>query len=333
MAIARYWHTVKPDAPDVITGLLGKAISSADDIAVIECVVLTVVTEGVAIQPSLDTFFVPAMQYLTAKRDTRWIHGVWFRPEARPFFSGLSAEHTDLVLQNLLTVPKVDSHVERILCYIAGSHNSKVWDFFGKWLSIDQEPNRPRKQTYEAIPYQFHGLEEPLSKDAILSIDTARSWYRPDDHLSEFRGAQLLSAVFQSCRHRSHSGSRKWPKRDRTTISTSSLPSCASIRADPRRTGLKAIIGWLSEDDQRLRKVGICPESTGVVAEQFGFVDAYRAKKTELKPWLQDENAKIKAFAARFTARLDQRIASEQRLAEDRLELRKREYDAGKSAA
>ena len=43
-AIARHWHTVKRDAPAVIARLLDKAISGADDLAVIECVVLTVVT-------------------------------------------------------------------------------------------------------------------------------------------------------------------------------------------------------------------------------------------------------------------------------------------------
>jgi len=90
---------------------------------------------------------------------------------------------------------------------------------------------------------------------------------------------------------------------------------------------LKAVIARLSEDDQRLKKVEICLESTGVVAGQFGFVEAYRAKKAEIAAWLDDESAKVKAFATRFMARLDLRIASEQRSAEERLELRKRDYD------
>ena len=75
-AIARHWHTVKPDAPAVIARLLDKAISAADDFAVIECVVLTVVTHGSEIQPPLDRFFMPAMQYLTAKKNPRWVRGV-----------------------------------------------------------------------------------------------------------------------------------------------------------------------------------------------------------------------------------------------------------------
>jgi hypothetical protein len=35
----------------------------------------------------------------------------------------------------------------------------------------------------------------------------------------------------------------------------------------------------------------------------------------------------VRAFASQFIARMDQRIASEQRSAEERTELRKREYD------
>ena len=60
---------------------------------------------------------------------------------------------------------------------------------------------------------------------------------------------------------------------------------------------------------------------------QFGFVEAFRAKKVDIVAWLDDEHPNVRAFAARFIARLDTRIASEQRSAEERLELRKREYD------
>jgi hypothetical protein len=50
--------------------------------------------------------------------------------------------------------------------------------------------------------------------------------------------------------------------------------------------------------------VEICLENTGVVAGQFGFVEAFRAKKAEIAAWRDDENAKVKAFAARFVAKL-----------------------------
>lgn len=325
-AIARHWHTVKPDTPAIIARLFDKAIASADDVAVIECVVATVVTQGSTIQPPLDTFFVPAMQYLTAKGNPRWVRGVWFRPEAQPFFSGLACEQTRLVLQNLLAAPRVNNDVEQILCYLAENHPAEVWRYFGDRLSLEQ--GWEQQESYEPVPYQFHGLEKTLSRDPKLGIDTVRSWYRPDDHLFEFRGAQLLSAVFPSCPPAfAASLSQRVDVGNDDDIAFASAV-LGRYRGEPAtHVVLKAIIKRLPDNDQRLRKVEFCLENTGVVAGPFGAVEAYRAKKAEIALWQDDDNPRVKAFAAQFMTKLNLRIASEQRAAEERLELRKREYD------
>jgi hypothetical protein len=63
------------------------------------------------------------------------------------------------------------------------------------------------------------------------------------------------------------------------------------------------------------------------VSELASFYQAFRAKRAKITAWLGDVGPKVRAFAAKFMARMDQRIASEQRSAEERTELRKREYD------
>lgn len=329
-AIARHWHTVRPDTPTVITRLLDKAIAGADDIAVIECAVATVVTQGSTNQPSLETLFVPAMQYLTAKGNPRWVRGVWFRPEARPFFSGLAHEHAQLVLRNLLAAPKVNHDVEKILCYLAENHPADIWRFFDDRLSLEQN----QQVSYEPVPHQFHGLEKKLSLDPKLGIDIVRSWYRPDDQLFEFRGARLLSAVFPSCPPAFADGLCQRVEEgmdDDIAFVTAILGRYRGETAT--HVVLKALIRRLSENDHRLTQVEFCLENTGVVAGPFGFVEAFRAKKAEIAGWLGDEDAKVKAFAAQFMARMDQRIASEQRSAEERTELRKRDYDTDDNEA
>jgi hypothetical protein len=322
---------VKPDTPAVIASVLGKAIASADDIAVIECVVATVVTQGLAIQPPPETFFMPAMHYLTAKGNPRWVRGVWFRPEAKPFFSGLTAEPARLVLRNLLSAPKTDHDVEKILCHIAESHPAEVWKFFGERLNIEEA--RDDRDSYEPVPYQFHGLEKILSGDPKLGTDTVRSWYRPDDHLFEFRGAQLLSAVFPLCPPAFADGLSRLVQEGTDDDIAFVSAVLSRYRGEPAtHVVLKALVNRLPENDHRLRKVEFCLENTGVVAGPFGGVDAYRAKKAEIASWRDDGSLKVKAFAAQFMAKLDLRIASEQRAAEERLELRKREYDTDEAA-
>jgi hypothetical protein len=266
------------------------------------------------------------MQYLTANGNPRWVRGVWFRPEARPFFSGLAHEQVQVVLRNLLATPKVNHEVEKILCYVTESYPADIWRFFGDRLSLEQVPDQ--EASYEPVPYQFHGFEQKLSQDAKLNIDTVRSWYRPDDHLFEFGGAQLLSAVFPSCPPAFADGLSERVEEGTDDDIAFVTAILSRYRGEPAtHVVLKALISRFPENDQRLTKVEFCLENTSVVAGPFGFVEAFRAKKAEIAGWLGDEDAKVKAFAAQFMARMDDRIASEQRSAEERAELRKREYN------
>jgi hypothetical protein len=69
-AVARHWRLCKPDHPSFIGRVLDQAISRNDDRAVIECIALTVASHGSEAQPPLETFFAPALRYLTARNNT-----------------------------------------------------------------------------------------------------------------------------------------------------------------------------------------------------------------------------------------------------------------------
>ena len=73
----------------------------------------------------------------------------------------------------------------------------------------------------------------------------------------------------------------------------------------------------------------LCLESTGVVSGEFGMVDALRGKKAEMVAWFDDPRPRVKTFAEAYIRHLDQRMASERRSAEQRKELRKRNFDEG----
>ena len=65
---------------------------------------------------------------------------------------------------------------------------------------------------------------------------------------------------------------------------------------------------------------------SGLVSGEFGFVEAYRRKKSELALWLSDPRESVQSFARRHMLSLDRQIAAEQRRSEEELELRKRDY-------
>ena len=71
----------------------------------------------------------------------------------------------------------------------------------------------------------------------------------------------------------------------------------------------------------------ICLQSTGGVVGEFGFVEAYRARKAQIETWLTDARSPVTSFAKRFIQRIEQRIAAEQRRAEQDKEMRRRRYE------
>jgi hypothetical protein len=90
---------------------------------------------------------------------------------------------------------------------------------------------------------------------------------------------------------------------------------------------LKAIVSRFSDDARKMDRVRVSIDSTGVVSDELGFAEAWRAKKESLMEWLADERPAVKAFAAKHVAELCLRIASEQRRAEAEREMRNRNYD------
>jgi hypothetical protein len=79
---------------------------------------------------------------------------------------------------------------------------------------------------------------------------------------------------------------------------------------------------------EMVRKDRACMTGPGVVTGDIGFVEAHRGRKGEVALWLSHKNPKVRAFAVQFSAQLDLWIASEQRSADGRSQLRKLRYNS-----
>ena len=95
----------------------------------------------------------------------------------------------------------------------------------------------------------------------------------------------------------------------------------------PTHEVIKELIDRLPENDPRLTRLDICLRDTGGVWGEFGMVAAFRKKKEEIALWQKDSRPKVREFAASYVRRMEQQIASEQRSAEIRKELRMRDYE------
>ena len=326
-ALARQWRFSAVDDEAFLKAVLDQAITKDDDIAVMECVVAVVTRHTANLAPLIESCFEPGLRHLTAKNDTRWVNGAWFTTEAKTFFLQLSPETAQLVLDNLTSIARLDTHTEWILAYIAAAHAGAVWTFLGRRIR-DDDPERAREDRYEAIPYQFHRLPELLSQDAASAVRVARGLYTPGDTLFQFRGGRLLSAMFPA-----------FPENlahELTTLAHDGSDDDLGfilqvLRAYQGQSTthevVKELVARMPGDDPRLEIAEICLMSTGVVSGEFGFVEAYRERKAQIETWTADARAQVRAFAERFVRRIDQSIASEQRRAEQQKEMRRRDYE------
>ena len=307
-ALARQWRFSALGNEAFLKAVLDQAMAKEDDIAVMECVVAVVTCHTENLDPLIKSCFEPGLRYLTAKNDARWINGAWFTTQAKTFFSRLSPETADPVLNNLMSIARLDTHAEWILAYIARGHAAAVWAFLGLRIRED-ERERDRQDRYEAIPYQFHELPRILSQDAASAVRVARGLYTPGNTLFQFRGGRLLSAMFpafpenlaQELTALAHEGSDD----DVGFI----LQVLRTYQGQPAtHEVVKELVARLPEDDSRLEIAEICLQSTGVVSGEFGFVEAYRVRKAQIETWQTDTRPQVRAFAERFIRRLDQSI-------------------------
>jgi ppGpp synthetase/RelA/SpoT-type nucleotidyltranferase len=325
IAIARHFRKTEALAVASVKEVLEKAISSGDDIAVMECLVLAIERHEPQQHPLIAAVFVPAIEYLTGRKEARWVHGAWFLEAGKVFFPALSADQANLVIDNLMALPKIEHHAERILVYIAQRHPEAVWGFFERRLMRMREDKEER---YEAYPYRFFGLEKPLGVNPDLAIETVRKSFNPDDPLFRFDGGRLLSTVFPACPEPFAGKLSDMAANGSDEDVGFVLGVLQNYKGElATHPVLMALVNRLPDGDPRFGEVEISLENTGGVWGEFGFVEAFRQKKAEMAAWLEDPRPRVKSFAADYIGRLDQRIASEQRRAEQESELRKRSFE------
>jgi hypothetical protein len=161
-----------------------------------------------------------------------------------------------------------------------------------------------------------------------LAVEAIREWYSPDNNLFVYEGGRLLHAVYPSFGENIEkellgivqNGSEK----DIDFV----LDIFRAYRGEVFLHPLcKELVHRIPEGDDRLDAVELILDGTDVVSGEFGFVGEFQNKKDELANWLDDPRPSVGAFAEKYSRSLARRIASEQRNAEERFELRRRDWE------
>jgi ppGpp synthetase/RelA/SpoT-type nucleotidyltranferase len=325
-AIARHLRYSSEANLDLMKALLKKAIEVGETVAAIELVVSVISRRASEDDPLVRNIFLPGLTFLTSKEDTRWIDIGWYLKENEAFLQNVSGDSVTIVLQNLVYRPDIDYRAEWVLSLIASRHPDAVWKFFGERIS--RERTVDTRDSYKAIPYELRELSAPLSANPERAVDVVWEWYNPDDPYFRFDGGRLLAIVFPNFPQAFSSRLILVLNTHKVRGADFVIAILQNFHGQPFLHSIcRELIRQLPENDKRIGQVDIILQGTGVVMGEFGLVEAYKRKKEEISPWLEDSDPKVRAFAERYSRELDRAAAAEQRRSEQDHELRRRRYE------
>jgi len=322
--IARFLRLAKATHSNLIVSLSRKAIETKDCVATREVIASVVARPDAGGSALVDQALVPAVRFLTQNGDTSWVDEAWYQPTMSGFCSSLTETQAQAVLDNLVYRAAIDTHAEMILSAVATVAYGAVWRFFGARLSHKDGAAKD----YEPIPFTFYHAAPALGRDPNCAVDIVRDWYVDDDPLFEFTGGKLLAIAFPECSEALRAKLLAVIEAD----GVGAFPFVADILKNYQgRVSIhpvcKALIECVPEGDARWSTIDVLLLSMGVVGGEFGMVEAYREKRDQVASWLSDPRPKVRRFAERYVRALNRNIAAEQRESEERLQLRKLDWE------
>lgn len=327
-SLARFFEFSPEVNEELLKKLLDKAIAT-NDLNTLNQIISSVSAKYSEENKHLiKKFFVPALEKLTAHKNSGWIIGFWFRKQREDILAGMQDAEYKAILDNLFWLREVDYHAEEILCVIAKRSPKLVIQFFCNRLS--KEKDEEGKGRYDAIPFKFYKLSEPLSQHPVQAIDAVLDIYEGIYGPFIFRGARLLKNIFPNF-------PPEFQRRLLEVVQSREEKDLLFVMAILRNYDgnpiihnvCKELVKILPDGSDLTKEVASILDSTGFVSGEYGFVEAYKQRVEEIQPWLQDESPKVRKFARNYLASLEKNIDHEQKRADEQITLCKHQYGAG----
>ncbi len=311
--------------------LLDKAADIEDVPSVRQVVAVAIARWDGAPERVVKELLLPALDVLTEMQDATWIVEAWFRKEARDLFARMHADAIEHVLRNLIVLDNIDYHAEELLCSLAQRNPERIIRFLIERLAIEARFQADEGgRDFDAIPFKFHKLQEPLSKIPVSAVRAVREQYRVDPTLFAYRGARLLKNIFPTFSEGFEAQLLQLVRDGGDSNLGFVLAVLRNYQGEPFVHRLcKEIVKTVEADSPLLNEVAAALETTGVVSGEFGIAEAYERKRQEVLGWLSDPSEKVRAFAKRYVADLEKIREAETKRAEEDIALRKHRFGEG----
>ncbi len=271
----------------------------------------------------LKSLFIRSIKELTRNNNARWVNNIWSSPES--IINSLDEKGYDVIIENLILIPRVDYHVEAILMPVAVKYPNKVINFFNK--RVVERTKKENDFRYDAIPFDLHKINEPLQKHATVVISEIIKWYSQKQARFEWEASHLIRAIFPLF--------NKVLDKELIRLIKSKKEKNAEIvlsilRAYKGESFLHNVCKNFVKQSPYVKEfkdsLFNALSQTGVVSGEYGFVNTYKQKLEKIQSWKKDKSKVIKLFIKEYEDYLNKIIVYEQKRADEDLELRKREF-------
>lgn len=317
---ALFEYVEEIDIP-LLKGIYKRARENNDADAL--CRIVSAIARNYPKYTGLKKVFVEAIKKLSELKNFQWISGVWFRKSS--LLDTLTEKESEAVLDSLIYAPNIDYHAEEILSPIANKYPKRLIQFFRERVS--KRLHKQEGERYDAIPFSLHIINKPLQKHANIVVQTIVSWFAEKDWLFQWEASHLLQAIFPAFDKSLENEMISLVKRGGDKNAKIVISVLRAYKGEPFLHGVCKEFIKKYHSDKYVKEMFIVLSQTGVVSGEYGFVEAYKAKRQEVQDWKKDKNKTIRFFVKKYKTYLDKRIAYEQKRADEDVELRKREFE------
>lgn len=129
-AITRHYRIECICDENRLKNALKAAIESDNLNAVIELISVCIEHHNESNSTALKNIFMEAIEFLTKKKDVRWVRATWFKIHKSTLLDALDEAQVKIVLLNLVLCPTVEHHTEEVLTAIAKKYPEAVIQYF-----------------------------------------------------------------------------------------------------------------------------------------------------------------------------------------------------------
>jgi ppGpp synthetase/RelA/SpoT-type nucleotidyltranferase len=273
--------------------------------------------------------FMPAIVFLELSGQYDWLRWRWTSWLGKGIVEGLDDASAERLLQALVRCPELEHNCEYMVSSVAKNFPIKVLRFIGERIKLANSDAAPAD--YEAVPFDPHMLKEvlqaQLTESSNVLLKEAQVWFRTDRLRFPYVGARTVVSIFPAVEGDMATCLMQIATEgDRGELAFLLALMEAYNGQQFLYPILRALVARLEPDNALLKVVARIFERSGVVNGEFGYVELNVERRGWIKPWLEDENGKVRAYGQKRIRELDATIASETRRTEIDIAMRRLAY-------